>query len=76
VRPLSKARRDVSLGKLQIETARYVGPFARRDDIHIHGLDTPLAIVGDVLFPGLQAASGRLSNGAETDPRITFFRAG
>ncbi len=41
-----------SLGKLQIETRDTSGHSAGGTTYHIHGLDRPLAIVGDALFAG------------------------
>jgi len=41
-----------SLGKLQIETRDTSGHSAGGTTYHIHGLDAPLAIVGDALFAG------------------------
>jgi hydroxyacylglutathione hydrolase len=41
-----------SLGRLHIETRDTAGHSAGGTTYHIHGLDTPLAIVGDALFAG------------------------
>ena len=41
-----------SLGKLHIETRDTAGHSAGGTTYHIHGLDRPLAIVGDALFAG------------------------
>jgi len=41
-----------SLGRLQIETRDTSGHSAGGTTYHIHGLNTPLAIVGDALFAG------------------------
>jgi hydroxyacylglutathione hydrolase len=40
------------LGRLHIETRDTAGHSAGGTTYHIHGLDTPLAIVGDALFAG------------------------
>jgi glyoxylase-like metal-dependent hydrolase (beta-lactamase superfamily II) len=41
-----------SLGKLQVETRETAGHSPGGTTYHIHGLDRPLAIVGDALFAG------------------------
>lgn len=41
-----------SLGKLHIETRNTAGHSAGGTTFHIHGLDRPVAIVGDALFAG------------------------
>ena len=41
-----------SLGKLHIETRDTSGHSAGGTTYHVHGLDRPLAIVGDALFAG------------------------
>jgi glyoxylase-like metal-dependent hydrolase (beta-lactamase superfamily II) len=41
-----------SLGRLQIETRDTSGHSTGGTTYHIHGLDRPLAIVGDALFAG------------------------
>jgi glyoxylase-like metal-dependent hydrolase (beta-lactamase superfamily II) len=41
-----------SLGRLQIETRDTSGHSAGGTTFHIHGLDRPLAVVGDALFAG------------------------
>jgi len=71
------SRRDVFAGKLQNRDprdTRAIPPGGTT--FHIHGLDTPLAIVANALFAGLQAASVRIIERLKLIRESHSFRAG